>query len=75
MVRYIAGYVVLKLKKMFSLHSSFFDQVVATSYGDLVVSSLDEYSRIWTKQVDRQLVNLETLKALGCGIPRVLLRA
>ncbi len=38
---------------MFPLHSSFFDHIVVTSYGYFDVSSLDEYSRIWTEQVDR----------------------
>lgn len=52
-VRYIAGYVIFKMKKKFPLHSVFFDRMVVTTYDYINISSVDEYSRIWVEQVDR----------------------
>lgn len=52
-VRYIAGYVVLKMKKKFPLHSGLFDGFVVTTYGYVNISTVDEYSRLWVEQVDR----------------------
>lgn len=52
-IRYIAGYVVLKMKKKFPHHSSFFDNIVITTYDYISVSTVDEYSRLWVEQVDR----------------------
>lgn len=52
-VRYIAGYIVYKLKKKYPQYSSFFDQVVVTTCHYVNISSVTEYSRMWTEQVDR----------------------
>lgn len=52
-LRYIAGYIVFKMKKKFPLHSQSFDNFVVTSFNYINVSTIDEYSRMWVEQVDR----------------------
>ncbi len=52
-VRCIAGYIVLKMKKKFQLHSGFFDRKVVTTCNYFSVSSVDEYTCVWVEQVNR----------------------
>lgn len=53
-IRYIAGYVVLKMKKKFPLHSSFFnDNIVDNTCNYINIQTVEEYSRVWVEQVDR----------------------
>ena len=52
-LRYIAGYIVLKIKKQVSLHSQCFDTFVVTTFDYINVSTIAEYSRMWVEQVNR----------------------
>ena len=52
-IRYIAGCIVLKMKKKYPLHSSFFNDAVVCTYNCSGVGSIEDYSRIWVEQVDR----------------------
>ena len=50
-IRYMAGYVVVKLKKKFPLFSDFFMSLKSDS--DRAFESICEYSTYWTEQIDR----------------------
>jgi hypothetical protein len=52
-IRYIAGYVVLKMKRKFPLQTSFFDNIVSTTHNYISVETVEDYSRTWVEQVDR----------------------
>jgi hypothetical protein len=51
-VRYVAGYVVYKLRKRYSECSAFF-RSVQSSFEDIHFQTLQDYTKSWTEQVDR----------------------
>lgn len=52
-VRYVAGYVVCKVKKKFSEHAEFLGAFKGGFILDFTEDDLDDYTRVWTEQVDR----------------------
>jgi len=62
-IRYIAGYIVMKLKK-FPLQSRFFDSIVISTC-NFSISTVNEYSRLWA---DSFLLLLYTLWHLANNV-------
>ena len=54
-VRYMAGYVVVKLRKKYCEHSLYagVSETMKTNLDESAVVSLDDYTRAWVEQVDR----------------------
>ena len=53
-IRYIAGYVVLKLKRKFPMSTDILDHAVDTTFTCTEnILTVQDYSRMWTEQVDR----------------------
>ena len=54
-VRYMAGYVVMKLRKKYREHSLYARvlETMKTNLDESAVVSLDDYTRVWVEQVDR----------------------
>ena len=54
-VRYMAGYVVMKLRKKYREHSLYAKvlDTMKTNLDESAVVSLDDYTRVWVEQVDR----------------------
>lgn len=51
-VRYIAGYVLHKMKRKFPSRSSFFGSL-QTSFEDRLYETVQDYTTFWTEQIDR----------------------
>ena len=51
-IRYMCGYVVLKIKKKFTICSEFVDSL-QTGFDFIGVESLQDYTKVWTEQVER----------------------
>ena len=77
-IRYVAGYVILKMKKKFSNQASFINALLDTTHEYCNVDTIQDYSRVWVEQVDRgglYHVNsdfFETLKSIECVCRRHL---
>lgn len=52
-VRYVAGYVDCKVEKKFSEHAEFLGAFKGGFILDFTEDDLDDYTRVWTEQVDR----------------------
>lgn len=51
-IRYIAGYVIYKMKK-FPDSFGLFEKAIETNHTYGVLSSVDDYTRVWVEQVNR----------------------
>ena len=52
-VRYMAGYIIIKMKKKYSLHDDFYGSICGSGDSHTSIDTLADYTRIWTEQVNR----------------------
>lgn len=52
-VRYMAGYVAVKMKKKYPAYADFFKSI-HISLDDGLIDTVQDYTKIWTEQVDRR---------------------
>ncbi len=51
-IRYMAGYIIVKLKRKYTSYVDFF-QSIHVSIDETYIETVQDYTRIWTEQVDR----------------------